>query len=172
MTARYAPVWSTSIANALISLATENPLTHTQIQKIVYISHGWMLAIHNRRLTTDHPEVWKFGPIYRLIWNNLKYTGPYPVTNPIAQDDMIPYAGARVGTLDPQAREMIGKVYELYGEIPAFKLSALTHKSGTPWQAIYADGMGQDQDIPPSMIRAHFQKIGRIQDPQDLRNQG
>ena len=120
--------------------------------------------MHNQRLTTDHPEAWRFGPIYRLIWNSLKYTGPYPVTNPITEDDMTPYMEAHIGVLDRQTRKMIGKVYELYGGLPAFKLSALTHKSEAPWKEIYADGMGRNQDIHPSVIRAHFQKIGRIQD--------
>lgn len=153
------PVWSTEAANELISLSKERPLTHMHIQKLVYISHGWTLAISDRTLTIEDPEVWAFGPVYRLIWDNLRFAGPYPVTKKIPDADIVPYPGATLRGWNEEDRQMVGMVYQAYKHLEAFQLSALTHRKGTPWRKLYRDGNGQDQYIPSSMIKKHFQEL-------------
>ena len=155
-------VWSTAAANELIarSKSKGEPLTHMQIQKLVYIAHGWTLALCNERLTLDDPEAWRFGPVYRLLWDRLKYAGKYPITKQIPQESILPYLGADQGRLTKNAKRMMKNVYGFYGEFPAFKLSAITHSNGTPWQSIYADGKGRDEIIPRQSIRSHFQELG------------
>lgn len=153
------PVWSTEAANELISLSKERPLTHMHIQKLVYISHGWTLAIRDRILTIDDPEAWRFGPVYRLIWDNLRHAGPYPVTNKIPDARIAPYSGSTPQGWNDEDRQMVGTVYQEYKHLEAFQLSALTHREGTPWRTVYADGNGQDQYIPSSMIKKHFQEL-------------
>lgn len=153
------PVWSTEAANELISLSKERPLTHMHIQKLVYISHGWMLAISDRILTIDDPEAWRFGPVYRLIWDNLRHAGPYPVTNKIPDTKIAPYPGSTPQGLDDDDRQMVGMVYQAYKHLEAFQLSALTHREGTPWRTVYHDGDGRDQYIPSFMIKKHFQEL-------------
>ena len=153
------PVWSTEAANELISLSKERPLTHMHIQKLVYISHGWTLAISDRTLTIEDPEAWAFGPVYRLIWDNLRFAGPYPVTKKIPDADIVPYPGATLRGWNEEDRQMVGMVYQAYKHLEAFQLSALTHRKGTPWRKLYRDGDGQDQYIPSSMIKKHFQEL-------------
>ena len=150
------PVWSTEAANELISLAKDRPLTHMHIQKLVYISHGWTLAICDRTLTIDDPEAWRFGPVYRLIWDNLRYAGSYPVTRKIPDGAVEPYPDSAGREWRQKEREIVKQVHHIYGDLAAFQLSALTHRQGTPWRKVYGDGTGQDQHIPSSMIRDHF----------------
>lgn len=156
-------VWSTEAANELISLSKERPLTHMQIQKLVYISHGWTLAIRDRVLTIDNPEAWRLGPVYRLIWNNLSYAGPYPVTDKIPDTHIAPYPSSTPQGWRGQDRQIVKRVYKLYKHLEAFQLSALTHREGTPWRKVYRDGLGQDQYIPSSMIRKHFRALAESQ---------
>lgn len=154
-------VWSAEAANELISLSKERPLTHMQIQKLVYISHGWTLAIRGRVLTIDDPEAWRWGPVYRLIWNNLSYAGPYPVIDKIPDTSIAPYPGSTPQGWHDEDRQMVKRVYELYKHLEAFQLSALTHREGTPWREVYRDGIGQDQYIPSFMIKDHFRGLAK-----------
>ena len=153
------PVWSTEVANKLISMSKEKPLTHMQIQKLVYISHGWTLAIRDRILTIDDPEAWAFGPVYRLIWDNLRFAGPYPVTKKIPDADLAPYPGSTLRGWNEEDKQIVDRVYQEYKHLEAFQLSALTHRERTPWRTVYQNGEGQDQYIPSFMIKEHFQEL-------------
>ena len=151
-------VWSTQAANKIITLSLQSggTLTHMQIQKLVYISHGWSLAVLGERLTLDDPEAWSFGPVYRLIWERLGHTGRFPVTATIPESQLLPYSGAVRQELDRKASEIIEKVFNSYGELQGFQLSALTHREGTPWRQVYADGQGRNDPVYPALIREHF----------------
>ena len=152
------PVWSTETANELITLSIDegNMLTHMQIQKLTYISHGWSLIMHDHNLTIDSPEAWRFGPVYRLLWDALKYAGNYPITTLISDSVVIPYAGAMTGAWSVEDKDLLKEVHRVYGKLGAFKLSRLTHQKGTPWDQVYAEGKGRDLPIPAAMIKQHF----------------
>ena len=151
-------VWSTQAANEIIrlALAAEKPLTHMQIQKLVYISHGWSLVASGQKLTFDDPEAWKFGPVFRLLWERLQYSGKTPISTLIPDDRVLPHRNAAPGKFGEQAKGIVQKVHARYGGFAGFQLSALTHREGSPWRQIYNDGNGQNQEIPAFMIRQHF----------------
>ena len=49
------------------------------LQKLVYIAHGWNLAICGEPLIEEAPEAWDNGPVYRSIWDHIRdhgYGGP------------------------------------------------------------------------------------------------
>ena len=65
--------WSAEIANEFIrrAAAEKRALTQMQLQKLVYIAHGWNLAINGEKLTHDDPQAWDYGPVYRDLWEAL-----------------------------------------------------------------------------------------------------
>ena len=77
--------WSAEIANEFIrrAAAEGRALTQMQLQKLVYIAHGWNLAINGDKLTSDDPQAWDYGPVYRDLWNALRSYGRAPVTREI-----------------------------------------------------------------------------------------
>lgn len=156
-------VWSTRAANELISLSLKEkePLTHMQLQKLVYISHGWSLVRFDESLTIDRPEAWRLGPVYRLLWNRLQYAGNYAITTSIPEDEILPYPGAVTGQLKDQSKALIHRIHKSYGGLSAFQLSALTHQEGTPWRTIYGKGEGRDEQIPSKLIKHHFRDLIR-----------
>lgn len=162
--------WSAEIANEFIrrAAAEGRALTQMQLQKLVYIAHGWNLAINGEKLTHDDPQAWDYGPVYRDLWQALKAYGRLPVKREIRNgeylpemlDDQIAALPARA-RLSEEERAIIDRVYQNYGGFHAFKLSALTHEPGTPWTQVYAEGSGRFQEITPEQIQEYFSGLAR-----------
>lgn len=161
------PDWSSAIANEFIRIGdrSNTRFTQMQLQKLVYIAHGWNLAINGERLTHDDPEAWIYGPVYRDIRKALRQYGSLPVTREILIGETrigdfsdTPDEPTRAQLTDPE-RNVIERVARDYGHYHAFKLSALTHEPGTPWSRVYANGTGRYDEIPPEMIRDHFVRL-------------
>ena len=47
-------------------------LTQSQIQTILYIAYGVRLATKNERLTSEHPQMWQYGPVFPRAYNRLR----------------------------------------------------------------------------------------------------
>jgi uncharacterized phage-associated protein len=161
--------WSPAIANEFIRLAAAegHRLTQMQLQKLVYIAHGWNLAINGEPLTYDKPEAWEYGPVYKELRRALRAYGRNEVAREIRYEEYFPGgfedepeepAKASIGANE---RAVIERVYRDYGKFHAFQLSALTHKDGTPWTKVYAGGAGNSEEIPSEMIRDHFVDLAR-----------
>lgn len=157
---------SLAIANEFIQRGLEpgaRPLTHMQIQKLVYLSHGWSLGAAGLPLIEDQVEAWKFGPVIRKVYAALSRCGDAPVTREIhVGDDTIFYRGDDRGDvvsepLTVAEDEILQLVWNSYGHLPAFKLSALTHQPGTPWSKTYA--VGVNRVIPEELIAEHFRQL-------------
>jgi uncharacterized phage-associated protein len=161
--------WSPAIANEFIRLAAKDgrALTQMQLQKLVYIAHGWNLAINSAPLTLDDPQAWEYGPVYRELHQALRHYGRSGVTREIKNEDFTPGifddepSKSAVASLSENERALIQRVYNDYGRFHAFQLSALTHRDGTPWTAVYANGAGRSHVIPPDMIRNHFVELAQ-----------
>jgi uncharacterized phage-associated protein len=71
------PAWSPQIANEVIRLASADGRAFDQmkLQELVYIAHGWCLAITGEPLTGDRPEALKHGPEYRRLADALAGCG-------------------------------------------------------------------------------------------------
>ena len=158
------PAWSPEVANEFIGLAAEEgrQLDQAQLQKLVYIAHGWCLATTGQPLTGDRPEAWDFGPVYRRLAEALTRCGMNPVNGKIANQ---PPIGISLGDwkstsdLDALERDVIARVYQDYSGFDASQLSNLTRRGEAPWARVYADGEGRFRDIPHQLIRAQFVDI-------------
>lgn len=155
------PAWSPDIANEFIALAARDgrAFDHMQLQKLVYIAHGWCLAASGQPLTGDRPEAWAFGPVYRRIADALGAYGRDKVTR------HIPAIGSQLSSenthpeIDEFEMDMIALVYSEYGRLDDAQLSALTQRPGTPWAEIFADGVGENRDVPHRLIREQFVRV-------------
>lgn len=157
--------WSAEIANEFIrrAAAEKRALTQMQLQKLVYIAHGWNLAINGEKLTHDDPQAWDYGPVYRDLWEALRTYGRAPVTREILNGEYLPGVldDETAGTpararLSEDEQAIIDRVYQSYGRFHAFKLSALTHEPDTPWTQVYGEGGGRFHEITPDQIRQYF----------------
>ena len=48
------------------------PLSLSFLQKILYVVYGTFLAERGTRLTAEHPQMWKFGPVFPRVQNKFE----------------------------------------------------------------------------------------------------
>ena len=166
---------STEVANRFLDLASNEGryLTQMQVQKLVYVSHGWHLAIFDSGLTKDEPEAWDYGPLYRSLWIAIRKYGNGPVTEKIRKEDFTislsrssknTFFGNRgicQAAFSNDQERLIQRIFDVYGELSAFELSALTHQKDTPWYKIYVDKALRREKIPQDLIKEHFTTIAK-----------
>jgi len=115
-----------------------------QLQKLVYLAHGWNLAVNNKELVEDEFEAWDFGPVIRKLYDALRKYGNGPVSAKIKWGDDSPFPGddrlVATSELLPDQIAVIDDVWVNYGGFDAYQLSALTHASNTPWKKNFEKG--------------------------------
>ena len=161
------PSWSTNIANELIKLASKErkAFNQMQLQELVYIAHGWCLAISGQPLTGDRPEALEHGPEYRRLADALAHYGVKPVTQDINCGATIEIASKSDATLSRGSElsdfehDILGRIYADYGELDIRHLAMVTRAEGTPWEAVYDGGLGKNRDIPHTLIKAQFEDV-------------
>jgi len=163
------PIHATAVANEFLDLAAKDgkSLTQMQLQKLVYIAHGWSLAINNEPLTADQPQAWDYGPVYPELWEALRKYGKSIVSDKIRIGDfgfgVFSENSDEYVTADLTGRqsELIRKVYEIYGGFHAFQLSAMTHQEGTPWHKVFIEKCHKRGLILNDSIKEHFVDLAR-----------
>ena len=161
------PAWSTEIANEFIWLASKEgkAFNQMQLQELVYIAHGWCLAISGQPLTGDRPEALDHGPEYRRLADALAHSGVDPLTRLVdsraavgkgTKTDATQCGGAELSKFE---QEILERIHSIYGNLDIRKLATVTRAAGTPWYAVYNDGAGKYREIPHNLIKAQFADV-------------
>ena len=153
---------SLAIANEFLRRAEREGrfLTHMHLQKLVYLAHGWGLAVTGKPLIEDRFEAWDYGPVIRKLYDALRYYGSGVVTRTIRHGDDIAFGSSpgaeHVAELLPNEKAIIDKVWDQYKGFEAFQLSALTHADNSPWSQTFASGSGKSRAIRDNLIWDYF----------------
>ena len=153
---------SLAVANKILQVAEEKgiPLTIMQLIKLVYIAHGWTLALLDKPLVSDRVEAWQHGPVYPAVYNEFRGSGWMPISR-TARD---PDTGVEISSAFSEDEESIlGQVVGSYGKFHAFDLSARTHRQGTPWFQTFDGGRGKFSVIKNELIKSHFDAMNATQ---------
>lgn len=157
------------IANEFIGLPQAGGLTQMQLQKLVYISNGWNLALSGVPLVAESPEAWDYGPVYPALYEHTKFFGRAVINRKITPDDSEAarfFGGAARGTppykaeLTERERAIILQVWKRYGSMSGTRLSGLTHQPNTPWFDTYK-GKGRSAVIDRQLIKAHYDQLAQ-----------
>ncbi len=178
------------VALLMLDFATEgddNSLTPLQINKLVYISHGWVLGFFQRPLIENRVaqiEAWRYGPVVVGIYHMLKSFGSRPVNmfnfySVVSQGDgyydanLFPVSGESKPSILSEFKEnqtevtkALRWVYRTYTQdYTAEELIALTHQEGTPWHQCYRPSVlrrwglaNNNAHIPDSIIKSYYKK--------------
>lgn len=134
----------------------EYDVSPLKLLKLIYISHGYHLALADEALLHEYVEAWKYGPVVREIYSSLRGFGDTPV--PLSLFAGHPGNNNKQG--NPDGVDTIKKVVAAYGKFDGLHLSAATHKVGTPWHKIY-HSKGENAIIPDTLIQEYYKDLSR-----------
>ena len=161
-----------AIANLLIDVAKENGsyLDQMKLQKLVYITHGWNLAIAGHPLITDEIQAWQYGPVIPSLYSEFRNCGRNDITDyatdiQISEDDLkFSFEPPKIDRDDHHTIELANKVWAVYGGYTGPQLSNLTHMPDTPWDRVYK--ASPRATIANELIREHFVGLSRSRNAQ------
>lgn len=150
------PYYADTVADYFIKKSMEEgtPLTPLKLLKLVYIAHGWHLALLNKSLINEVAEAWKYGPVIPQLYHRFKKYGSNPITEapkPIQLEEM-----------ESDSIALLDRVWSAYKRYNGLQLSSLTHNEGTPWDVVnkkFSGNPSQGQVIPDEEIRKHYRKL-------------
>ena len=139
---------SLEIANRILDIAAKQDINVSimKLHMLVYFTHCWHLAVYGTRLTSDLPEVWRYGPVYVAIHDEFEGAGIDAIS-----------VGARVdaGEIASQTNELLERVMKSLGKLSASKLSKMTCQEEAPWDRTLTAG-GYFEEIPNDFIRQYY----------------
>lgn len=154
-----------AVANYFLDLAdrADHPVTPMQLIKLVYIAHGWNLALQKEPLVDEPIEAWKFGPVIASLYHEFKAFGNAPVTEKATEFDFDKneFVTAKLSP-NESTRALLQRVWDVYSPLSGTQLSGLTHREGTPWDTVW-NKLGKKRlrhaVIPDEMIAKHFLEL-------------
>ena len=162
-----APYNSRAVANLLLDVADQRnlPLTQLALYKLIYFSHGWYLAHTAAPLIAHDFEAWRHGPVVKVLRNEFGRFRDRPITSRAYKLDI--YSGIRTFVepeLAPDDRSFVLATFDAYRVHDAWKLSEMTHETGSPWDLVWNahEPIGRlGLRLRNSEIKAHFDRLPR-----------
>lgn len=142
---------SLDVASEFLRLANSNnkTLTSMQINKLVYIAHGFFVGNTGNPLIDEPVQAWQYGPVIKSLYHEFKQFGR-SVINPSGYIK-------NPSHLSADAKGLIKKVYDIYKDYSGLDLSNITHQAGTPWTSAY-NGR-QNIEIPHDTIEHYYKSL-------------
>ncbi|MGH9573160.1 MAG: Panacea domain-containing protein [Candidatus Acidiferrales bacterium] len=120
------------IAEGLINLShdKQSPISNLKLQKLVYYSQAWHLALYGIPLFDEEIEAWVHGPVVPRVFHRYRdyRWGVLPRNSNIVSSEV---------------RRHIEEVWSAYGSLSAYDLERMTH-SEDPWKQARA-GLAPDE---------------------------
>ena len=148
-------------------------LNAIQIQKLVYIAHGWRLALDKKALIEESVEAGPWGPVIPALYDQFKRYGNEPIEERATRTRMLNKGETltfitETPAIDSECREarrlkpLLDKVWKVYSGFTPVQLANMTHQEGSPWDITRKRHPGKrSASIPDSTIQAHFEKQAR-----------
>lgn len=160
---------SIAVANYFIKKAlSENvELTPMKLVKLVYIAHGWHLALNGSALISEDVQAWKYGPVIDAVYQRFRHLGSGRITQPALShvsfvDGRVVYEITCPEVKTVSVRTFLDKVWDVYKNFSGIELSAMTHQENTPWYEAYNKLGGKEQKsftIPNELIKSHYVQL-------------
>lgn len=141
------------VANKFIrmGLETGRPVDPMKVQKLVYLAHGFSLALRNQLLINERIEAWPYGPVVPSLYYAFRHYRSRSITEEAKT--------ALELELDSVTENLLSQVWAKYGGRNAIDLSMLTHEPGYAWD-IARKGCQSDSwsspEISQELIKDEF----------------
>ncbi|MBS4034384.1 MAG: DUF4065 domain-containing protein [Ignavibacterium sp.] len=113
-----------NIADFFIYYANEfgDLLTNLKIQKLVYYSQAWYLALYDKPLFSEDFEAWVHGPVLPTLYQRFKKFGYQPINEKIEKPNLLQEVEAH-----------LKEIYHVFNKFNSYELELMTHRE-KPWQ--------------------------------------
>ena len=114
------------VARYFLALQSEEAgmdISNLKLQKLCYYAQGFSLALRGTPLFTDKIKAWEHGPVVPDLWHRYKEFGDGTIP---------PVRDLQLERYQPDVRDLLDEVYEVYGQFSAWKLREMTHDE-PPW---------------------------------------
>lgn len=154
-----------SVANFFLEKGEEDgrPLTHMQLQKLVYFANGWWLLKTESPLVSGTFQAWEYGPVHQALWEKFKRYGPEPVTDfavRVRFEDSGTHNWVKYEVSNDKIRSFLGRVWATLKDFSAVQLSQMTHAQGASWDIVRSKTKGKrNAEISMELVRQEFEKF-------------
>ena len=143
------PVSPEIVSEHILWLRRDTETTPMHVIKLVYLAHGWMLALHDVPLINEPVEAWRYGPVISSVYQRYKAYGGFPITSTSSDQSE---------KLDVRQEQIIKDTVEAYRSHGPWDLSEITHRKGSPWDTA-TRSFGLAGDIPDELIQRHYKRL-------------
>jgi uncharacterized phage-associated protein len=149
------PYSSLAVANYFIQKGVETgkPVTPMKVQKLVFIAHGYYLAIHGEPLVRENFGAWPWGPVIGTLYAAFVKFSKTKLFVPLTLKEQ----DAPVSIDDEKAYPLLERVWQVYQDKSASYLSNLTHAENAPWTLTYE--AGQSRTISNDLIKNYYKGL-------------
>ncbi|MBI3445489.1 MAG: SocA family protein [Magnetospirillum sp.] len=130
-----------------INTEAGDSITNLKLQKVLYYTQGWALAVLGKPLFDEEIEAWKYGPVVPSIYHAFKMFGDGAI---LPTRDLAPLTS----DISIEIISLIDQVWDRYGEMSGVALMKKTHRE-TPWLDAY-DCDVSSKPISKADMRAYF----------------
>jgi uncharacterized phage-associated protein len=139
------------IAKTIVYLSDKSgdPISNLKLQKLLYYTQGWHLAIFGQAVFAEDIQAWIHGPAVPEVYRAFKDYGSSPIPPCESAPD-----------IDIATGEHIRNVLSAYNHLSAWQLEQLTH-SEEPWivaRGGIPDDQSSDAVITHESMRSFFLK--------------
>ncbi len=131
------------------SIADNIPVTNLKLQKLIYMAHGFYLAVTDQPLLSNPVECWPYGPVINDTYHEYKNFGNQTITIP--QADFY-----KSFNFDKETLSVLDFTWENCKNLDAIQLSNWTHIDGSPWKRTMDENKNE---IPNDYIRDYFKRF-------------
>ncbi len=164
-----------AVANYFLDLGKRDgiAITPLKIQKLVYISHGWHLALTDGKplVCDEYAEAWPYGPVFPSLYHEFKRFGDTPIKS-YAEEIVLhrglshdyeleeEYEVVIPKVYDKEVKKLLDKIWEFYSDTSGPTLSRITHRKGSPWHKIWEQHKGmKNVHIPNEKIEEYYKSL-------------
>lgn len=135
-----------ALANYILELAKEYgaEMQLLKLLKLVYIAHGFILALLNRSALNprfDVVEAWQYGPVIPSVYHSFKSYGKSPITAKTTILRPIKYGSdfeIETPELEDESIKQACRVaFNYFHKFTGGELVDMLHQKGTPWDVYY-----------------------------------
>lgn len=149
------------VANFFLKKAQDEsrPIMQLKLIKLVYIAHGWNLALAGEPLYDEPVQAWKHGPVIASVYHEFKHFGRRPIDQLAEHRNLDTMAAdyPEIPKSDATTLKISNLVWNAYRKFSGEALIEKTHEEGSPWSRTFKPGVRYSV-IEDHLIRKHFEE--------------